>query len=442
MGGYTHANAWQANKILHDVYSYDFTSSYPAVMITEQFPMSKSVKVTDDVTAANIDEYMEKYCCLFDVCFVDIYSIFDHDQYISASRCWGKEKCVVNNGRLTSGHIIYTTLTEQDYMIIRSTYKWRHMYISNFRYYLKNYLPTDFVKSILHLYVKKTELKNVKGKEVEYLYYKELLNSCYGMSVTDIIRASHPYDDNQNEWGNDLIPDLEKEITKYNKSASRFLYYPWGVWVTAYARRNLWSGILSIGEDYVYSDTDSVKILNRDKHLNYFVDYNKTIDQMMHAALDYHNIDFKWSRPKTIKGIEKPLGHWDYEGKYTRFKTLGAKRYMTETYDGVSITTAGLNKNIAAPYICRDWNYSTQDRKEHNSPFDRYAHNMYIPAEHTGKNTHTYIDYEVSGTVTDYLGTPAEYDEQSCIHLEAAPYDLSLSQEYYEYLIGMEPVEK
>ncbi|WP_442514418.1 hypothetical protein, partial [Pseudomonas promysalinigenes] len=41
MGGFTHANANYSNKVLTDVSSVDFTSSYPSVMISEQFPMSR-----------------------------------------------------------------------------------------------------------------------------------------------------------------------------------------------------------------------------------------------------------------------------------------------------------------------------------------------------------------------------------------------------------------
>lgn len=45
MGGFTHANAMYADETLSDVTSYDFTSSYPTVMIAEQFPMSSGVRV-------------------------------------------------------------------------------------------------------------------------------------------------------------------------------------------------------------------------------------------------------------------------------------------------------------------------------------------------------------------------------------------------------------
>ena len=44
-GGYTHANSYYVNKKLENVSSIDFTSSYPFVMVSEKFPMSKPRKL-------------------------------------------------------------------------------------------------------------------------------------------------------------------------------------------------------------------------------------------------------------------------------------------------------------------------------------------------------------------------------------------------------------
>lgn len=84
---------------------------------------------------------------------------------------------------------------------------------------------------------------------------KEMLNSEYGMMVTDIMRDEIIYEE---DWESST-PSIEEAIDKYNKSKSRFLYYPWGVWVTAYARRNLFRTIYKVKEDFIYADTDSIK---------------------------------------------------------------------------------------------------------------------------------------------------------------------------------------
>lgn len=424
-GGFTHANPFYSGKVLENVSSDDFTSSYPAVMVAEQFPMSSSERVQIE-SKADFEHNLKYYCCLFDVEFIGLRPIIFYENYISRSRCWGVEKAVLNNGRVVSADHLFTTVTEQDFLIIRKFYTWEHMRIGNFRRYRKGYLPKDFVLSILTLYGDKTTLKGVDGKEVEYLSGKEMLNSTYGMTVTDIIRDEVTYKDD--EWGVE-VPDYEKAIADYNESRSRFLFYPWGVWVTAYARRNLFTGILAFGEDYVYSDTDSIKSLHRERHTDYIEKYNKIIQTQLENAMDYHGLSYDLIRPKTIKGVEKPLGVWDYEGTYDKFKTLGAKRYMVEKDGDINITVAGLNKKACVPYMLEKWG---------DKVFENFSDNLYIPPEHTGKNTHTYIDDERRGIVTDYLGNRAEYRELSSVHLMQADYSLSLAREYVDYILNVQ----
>lgn len=157
--------------------------------------------------------------------------------------------------------------------------------------------------------------------------------------------------------------------------------------------------------------------------------YNEYITNKLRKAMEYHKLDFSLTRPKTINGVEKPLGVWDEEKGYDKFKTLGAKRYMVVQEDTLSLTVAGLNKKIAVPYLIDK--YKTFDKVLEN-----FDNDMYIPAEHTGKNIHTYIEEEKEGILTDYLGYTAEYHEMSGVHLEAAEYSLSMSDKFIEYLKG------
>ena len=189
-GGFTHADPlcvpfwWDGEvveKIYHDVTSIDFTSSYPYVMVSEQFPMStgRLVEITSD---EQLWHYLTHYCCLFDVEFNDLSASFQFDHYISQYKCYVLEGATTDNGRVVCAKRIQITLTEQDYFIIRKTYHIRpgSMKIFSFRIYEKGYLPTDFVRSILWLYEQKTKLKGVAGKEVEYMRAKNMLNSTYG----------------------------------------------------------------------------------------------------------------------------------------------------------------------------------------------------------------------------------------------------------------------
>lgn len=423
-GGFTHANAFYQGETIENVSSFDFTSSYPYVMLSEKFPMEQPVRRKIE-TMKDIKYYTERFCCLFELELYDVEPIVSFENYISESKCWEVKGAITNNGRIAYAEHLKICITEQDYFIITACYKWREMHIGRFLTFRREYLPADFVKSILHLYKQKTTLKGVEGKEAEYLRSKEDINSCFGMCVTDICRADIDY--SLIGWAK-TVPDVEEAIAKSNKSKNRFLYYPWGVWVTAYARRNLWLGIMEFKNDYIYSDTDSIKAINAEKHMAFINSYNKQVVQKLQKAANVNGFDISETCPLTIQGKPKQLGVWDYEGKYSRFKTLGAKRYMVEEDGKINITVAGVNKRAAVPYLVDTYG----DRI-----FEAFNTELYIPKGKAGKNMLTYIDDERKGYVTDYLGNSAPYDELSCIHMEAADYSFSISAEYAQFLLGI-----
>lgn len=421
-GGFTHANAFAVGKVHKDVGSYDFTSSYPAVMVSEKFPMSSAVNV-GDISRDKFHDLIRSKCCLFDCRIEGLESMVLWDNPLSYSRCWNVMRPTINNGRLVRADALETTLTETDYLVLRRFYRWDALGVSNFRYYEKDYLPREYLEVILDLYHRKTSLKGVAGREYDYLKSKEMLNSLYGMCVTDICRTEHIYD---GEW-HDESPDLEESIDGYNHARRRALYYPWGVWVTAYARRNLFTGILSCGRDYIYSDTDSLKISNRKSHDGYFQKYNQKICAKIETALTARGIEPTRYIARTSNGAEKPMGVWDYEGSYSKFKTLGAKRYIYDDEKGFHITIAGVGKGAA------EWLYDTYGDRV----YDEFRNNLVIPANATGKNTHTYIDERRHGTLIDYLGNPGEYDELTAVHLEGCEYSLCLAYSFAKYVMSI-----
>lgn len=431
-GGFTHASALNVGRVYENVASYDFTSSYPTVLISEKYPMNKGRKVYPK-TKEEFEKYLRAYCCIFEIEFTNIEAKYLIENPISSSRCQVIENGVFDNGRVYSADRIRTTITNVDYWIFKAFYNWDTYAYRNLYIYEKAYLPKPMVETILQLYGDKTKLKGVLGSEAEYLSSKEAVNSVYGMLVTDIVRPDITY--NKDDWGiekKEVAPALEK----YNTSISRFSFYPWGVFVTAYARYNLFTGIMAcIKEDarYLYADTDSLKVAEYWKIQKYIEKYNQAITAKLERALDYHGLDHDLIRPKTIKGVEKPLGVWDFEGIYT-FKTLGAKRYMTEHGDDLSITVSGVNKFIAVP-----WLHSTYGTNE--KIFKAFDDELIFPEEATGKNTHTYIDYAQDGVLVDYLGISGEYHELSSVHLEGAPYHLNITDEYINYLKGIHEKE-
>lgn len=434
-GGFTHASGQCTGKVIENVESFDLTSSYPAAMLSEKYPMG----APEYVKIRSFKEFrhcLDHYCCLFDVQIVGLETRIWYEHPLSASHCRSIVNGVEDNGRLVSAESLYTTMTEQDFFTYLKYYKWKEFRVGKFVRYERGYLPKDFIESVLDLYQAKSELKNVPGEEINYQLKKGMLNACFGMAVTDICRDEITYTE---AWGLET-GNMEEQIKKYNESKNRFLSYEWGVWITAYSRRNLFSAIFACAGDYCYSDTDSVKIRNPDKHADYFAAYNDRITRKIGRCLDYYQIDKERMHPKNAKGSEKQLGVWEDDGCYRRFKTLGAKRYMTEDQDGnVSLTVSGLNKRDAVPYLLQEYGK--------DKIFDAFSDQLYIPAEYvrisdgktvsaTGKNTHRYLDYEFSGEIVDYLGNPGTYHELSAVHLEGADYSLKLSDQYADYLLN------
>ena len=439
-GGFTHASAKYVvegkEKVLKNVGSFDFTSSYPAVMIAEKFPMSPGREITtlgdgtDEEKWNRLHYYLKKYCCLFDITLEHVIAKLDYDHPISASKVIYKEGVVEDNGRVVYADKLTITCTEQDFFTYSEFYNWDSYQIHVFRVYDKGYLPTDFVKSIIELYKRKTILKDVTGEEINYMISKNMLNAAYGMIVTDIVREILEYEE---DYLPKRKPDIEEAINKYNNQTKRFLFYPWGVWITSYARRNLFSGIKAVGKDYIYSDTDSIKIFNPEAHMDYINWYNQRITKKIERAAIHHKIDPVELSPLNKKGIPKPIGIWEYEGMYKRFKTLGAKRYLVQKQDGsYQLTVAGVNKKMALEYLV----------KTYGDPFKGFTHKMVIPPEYSGRLTLTYIDEPISGYVTDYLGNTAYYEELTAIHMEPSEYTMSMSDTYRIFMNMMYGVKE
>lgn len=433
-GGFTHASYHYSGMTLENVGSDDLTSAYPYQIVAQKFPMSSGT-LRENVTMKDFRKYLRCYCCIFDIEIIGLVAkeeVYEHP--ISCSKCWKLDPDhIEDNGRLVEAAYLRTTITDVDFQIYEQFYNWESIRLGKFYTYRRGRLPKELIKAVLQLYRKKTELKGVAGSEQEYSLAKENLNSVYGSIVTDIVRPEIEYSD---EW-TETEPDLVKSIEKYNRDRKRYLFYPWGIFVTAYNRRTLFEAIKAIGPDYVYSDTDSVKYVNPDRHQKFFEGANELIFSRAMKTVEYYGLDPELIRPKTIKGKEKKIGVWDFEGIYLRFKTLGAKRYMTETEDGISITVSGVNKRTAVPYLCRGWAYELRGRAERHSPFKLFDDELVVPPGASGKLTHTYIDDEHSGDVVDYLGNPGHYLEYSAVHMEPAAYELSLASRYVDYLLGI-----
>lgn len=426
-GGFTHCSARHSGDIMYNVDSFDLCSAYPAALcLSNEFPMSKG-KVVTPQTTNEMKKYLQLYFCIFDIKFTNIRPRVLNENYISISKCFNVKNAINNNGRLVAAESISTTITSIDFDIIRRFYMWDDQEIGTFRIYKKGYLPKEIIISILDLFKNKTSLKGIPEMEDFYVKNKQLLNSIYGMIVTSILMPLHEYD-NITGW-NIKHREAEKELTIYNKSKKRFLFFPWGIACTSLVRRTVASAVLAFGDSYIYSDTDSIKAINASKHEDYILKYNEYIKNQIRKVSKYYNIPIEMFMPKTIKGETKILGVWEKETKqpWKKFKSLGAKRYLILTADDkLTMTVSGVNKKTAIPYMLNKYG------KEKS--FEAFSEQLTIPPDYTGKLTHYYIDDEYSGEVTDYLGNTTTYRARSGIYFEKTSYNFSIDALYLNYL--------
>lgn len=338
-GGNTASSRFHANSIIDNVHSYDISSSYPYVLMVEDFPHGKFMKASI-ISRDELDYYNKKYCTIGSYQFFNLRLKKQTTPipYISKSKC---DKCdndsIIYNGRVIESNYIQTELTNVDFEIIDNMYDYDELYVDDFYFAKKKKLPKGIRKTVMKYFEDKTKLKGIDEEFYFYMKQKGKLNAIYGMMVSNIVRDTFEYDIEKN-----MISSVEKneekkekELEKYYKSRNSFLCYQWGVWVTAYARKRLQQLIDIIGIDVVYCDTDSVK---------YIGDYDEEIEKINKSVMGI-NAEIPFYVKHNDDNVY--MGVWDSEKPYDEFITMGAKKYAYVQNEKIGVTVSGLSKKNA-----------------------------------------------------------------------------------------------
>lgn len=327
-GGNSHASRFYALEILEDLYSYDRQSSYIDNMINDKYPVSKfEPKEPTRAEFAKVLKSGRPFLVKLFLKDITLKNPFWGFPYIPIDKCRRLRKNVNDNGRVLEAASLEITLTDVDYKILEEEYNFVIEDILALEVSFYGALPKPFRDVVLQYYTLKTELKKVSGKEDLYTKSKNKLNATYGMTVQNPVKPNIVYRDGA--YVVDEESDFDTLLEKYHKCG--FLPYQWGVWVTAWSRLRLEEGLKIAGEDAVYCDTDSVKSMSPVD----FSDFNAKRIECCKVSEGY-----AYDR----KGNCQYLGVFDYEGKYDRFVTLGAKKYAYEQDGEFSITIAGVGK--------------------------------------------------------------------------------------------------
>ena len=412
-GGYTHANRYFIDKLRKYVRCYDFSSSYPAVMLTEKYPMERFSEY-DNCELDEILEQADEYAFMFKLIMVKPRLRDRHNPMppLQFSKCSIEDTCcinpVVDNGRILSADYIEIFTNEIDGQLIFDAYECENDKYLCSKVYMsqKDYLPRWFTDYVYQLYSDKCTLKT--GDPVLYNIAKAKLNSLYGMCVQRSIRETIVEDYVTGEYKEEIPinietgqPYTERELyDKYVNNYNSFLPYQWGVWVTSYAMKNLFD-LAKCCETFCYSDTDSIYGQTWDE--NKIKAYNETCLEKL-LLNNYNPVEFEGK--SYIPGVA------EFDGDYSEFKTLGAKRYCCRYSDDsrnksksigkLKLTVAGVPKNGVDAL---------------NDNIDNFTDGFIFYGTDTGKLTHHYIN--VNEIYTDDMGnlvgdsvdlTPCDYN--------------------------------
>lgn len=329
-GGNTHANPAYTGKVLKNVNSYDMSSSYPAVQCNCDFPTAPFFKCYNLKAEYIMDLiFVRKKPVVLQVVFIGLQSreYFPTCPYLSLSKCNVTGEKRIDNGRVVSAAACETACTDVDFRIIARQYRWDDMIIE--QAYKSSYgkLPSGMIAQVQKYFETKTALKGVAGREYYYQKDKNKLNSIYGMTAQDPGKDDCKYINGEYV----MQPgELEKRLSKAT------VPYQWGVWTTAHARARLQVAIDSVGSDFVYTDTDSVKFVG---------DHAAEIDAI--NVERYKESENSGSIAADPHGEVHYMGVYEKDDHYEYFITNGAKKYAYVKNGKLGVTCAGVSTRPA-----------------------------------------------------------------------------------------------
>lgn len=483
-GGYTHANILHIAKAIACVEGRDFTSSYPAVMLQELYPCSKFVEIeapdVDDLDGyadannkcwyatfkfkhlrAKTTHTVESLSKTVEYKYVEHHKseIIEAHPYLKGMTakqiCRRLYNMIEDNGRIASASEITVMLTEQDWMVYGWFYIWDDVEVTEFHHADRAPLP-DYLTDVVKFWYKKKSLLKKQGRdgEADYVIAKIFVNSTYGLTVQKMHFDEYTFSCDRG-WEKDVpsvyvkedFEEMSEEYkeharldsythTKYGLAEPEFWLSPfYGIWITAHARRRILYAIHMLGDDGLYSDTDSVYFKNVDKHKEFFDNWNATIEAQNRELFgdDFDLLgDLGTFDPVALKWKDEN-GKKQSSFCYT-FKTWGAKRYVKADEMGhIEQTVAGLKKGTikeTCKHNAEKMGLKLSEKELAMRCFDFFKPGMTIKPEMADKLTTRYNDAPHMDIVTDEFGNSETMQEFSSVALYAVPFEMKVDDIY------------
>ena len=317
-GGFTYLSPKYAGQKLGNGMTLDINSMYPSMMYNQPMPIDYP-KIFSGKYEFDPDYplYVIMFSCSFDLKKGKIPSIqlkrnmmFRSNEYIES----------------TNGEVVDLCLTSVDYELFREQYNVENL---DFKGGYKFKSATGLFKSYIDKFMQMKIESKKAGNKAQTLIAKLFLNSLYGrFGLNPNTGTKIPlFVDGQVAYKIELAQEGDRKP----------VYIPVASFITSYARAFIirssqmvrdWSIEHKGFDAYVYSDTDSMKVL---------------LDKSDLEALS-----------SVIPVDDYELGKWAWEESWIAWKGIRQKCYIEEFEDGsISATIAGMPKRLA-PLITFD----------------------------------------------------------------------------------------
>lgn len=303
-GGLSYLNPLYACKDISPAYSYDVHSMYPDKMANYPLPVGDPLIIdrpTEDEAWRMIREYPCIMCDWEDLTL----ELKSPDHFPALIFSTASQTSVRMEGKIIKCKGEYATLTgidcrimKSEYRIISGTVTRLYFFKSKTGHYktFVDYWMT--IKSDADRILKSDDAtpEEMSSARTQRNIAKVMLNASYGKDGTKLLRYPHKtYLDTATDQ---LEARLEVEI------AEPEYYLPSAIFICAWARWQLWRAVRILRREFIYCDTDSVKVTAAGKAL-------------LEASPDFRIDPYE-------------LGTWGYEGEYVTSRFVRQKTYSYE----------------------------------------------------------------------------------------------------------------
>lgn len=426
-GAFNYCTTIEDNKVFDDILSVDIQSCYGGQILLNRFPIKrfKPAQIPADWRTLL---RMDKYAYIVTVNVKNLCNIYPRIGFLPYNKEWhlsGEELQGNTILKLKSGIL---TLTDVDFKLMCDFYTFDADKLKIIDLHISKYapLPGYIVKTVVDNYIKKVQAKKViaeikktrqptADEENEYQIAKTNVSRIYGVFVQRPLLIDY-YFDRKTGKVQERKDKNDKPVYRFTKTDHDPVLYQWGVWVTAYGRREILQNFAAVGlyrdadgsghnsDNVLYSATDSLKFKFDVESINIINDYNESVKQKLRYFCKMYGYKFE-----DLEGI----GEFEIE-HYQKFKAVGISKYCYVDDNDVFVAkVSGLSRDNK--YFDQ---FETNDKK-----IDALQPDMMIPDYLAQTRKTTYYDTPYTATVVDYLDNAAEVSERSYCVLGIQKFD-------------------